>query len=136
MDKIPDNVLNPSLYKKAKAIVYPRYKRPSAYRSMALQKEYIKLGGKYSGEKKYSLSAWRKEEWVSMKDYLKGKKVICGDDKIGNNACRPSKRISAKTPITADEVIKKHGKEAVQKAVNKKVKNMNLTLNWNTLKFS
>ncbi len=134
---IPDNVVNKKLYQKAKETVYPRYKRPSAYRSMALQKEYMRLGGKYKGEKKEAkmskLERWRKEKWVSVKDYLNGKTVNCGDDEIGNNACRPTKRIDNRTPITIQEVIKKHTKSKVTKVVEQKIKNMNKTLNWNTL---
>tara|TARA_Y100001972_G_scaffold129105_1_gene194208 strand:+ start:2557 stop:2964 length:408 start_codon:yes stop_codon:yes gene_type:complete len=132
MDKIPENVINKSLYKKARETVYPRYKRPSAYRSMALQKEYIRLGGKYTKKTK-GLSRWRDEKWVSVKDYLDGKTVACGDDEIGNNACRPTKRIDSKTPITIQEVIKKFGKAKVRQIVNKKIKNMDKTVNWNNL---
>lgn len=135
--EIPDNVINKKLYQKAINTVYPRYKRPSAYRSMALQKEYMKLGGKYKEPKKEpkmsKLERWRKEKWVSVKDYLEGKIINCGDDQIGNNACRPTKRVDSKTPITIQEVIKKHSKPKVKIAVDKKIKNMNKTLNWKTL---
>lgn len=45
---IPDNVKNPSLYKKAKAIADKTYKRNSAYKNMFLVKTYKDLGGTYS----------------------------------------------------------------------------------------
>tara|TARA_A100000171_G_C2116152_1_gene137934 strand:- start:755 stop:1162 length:408 start_codon:yes stop_codon:yes gene_type:complete len=133
---IPENVLNPSIYKKARKIADETYKRDGAYKNMFLVKKYQELGGKYKGKKTNKLSQWRQEKWVSVADYLKGKNVPCGEDKIGNNACRPTKRINKSTPITIQEVIKKHGRDAVEKAVNKKIKNMSLRLNWNTLKFS
>lgn len=136
MDNIPKNVLNPDLYKKARRLADQTYKRPSAYKNMFLVKKYQELGGKYKGKKSSKLMQWRDEKWVSVADYLKGKTIACGDDKIGNNACRPTKKINASTPITIQEVIKKHGRDSVQKAINKKIKNMNLRLNWNTLKFS
>lgn len=133
---IPKNVMNPDLYKKARALADKTYKRAGAYKNMFLVKKYKELGGKYKGKKTNKLMKWRDERWVSVADYLKGKNIPCGDDKIGNNACRPTKRINSSTPITIQEVIKKHGKDVVQKAVNKKIKNLNLRLNWNTLKFS
>ena len=132
MDK---NILNPKLYAKAKKIADDTYKKPSAYKSMFIQKKYMELGGKYKKKGK-GLATWRKEKWVSVKDYLNGKIIECGDDKIGNNACRPTKRINKDTPITIQEVLKKHTKEKVKKAVNKKLKNMKLRLNWETLTFS
>ena len=133
---IPKNVLNPDLYKKARALANKTYKRPGAYKNMFLVRKYKELGGKYKGKKTDKLATWRTEKWVSVADYLNGKRTPCGDDKIGNNACRPTKRINKNTPITIQEVIKKHGREPVKKAVDKKTKNMNLRLNWNTLKFS
>ena len=135
MSEIPDNVLNPKLYQKAKDTVYPRYKRASAYRSMALVKEYIKLGGKYKNDGKTSkLDRWRKEEWVSVIHFLNGKVVKCGDDDIGNNACRPSKRIDSNTPTTIQELVKKFGIERMLKLAEVKIKNMNNTVNWNSAK--
>jgi len=135
MDNIPENVINKKLYNDAKRTVYPRYKRPSAYRSMALQKEYIRLGGKYKKKTK-GLATWRREKWVSVADYLKGKNIACGDDDIGNNVCRPTKRINASTPITIQEVIKKHGRDKVEKIIKRKIKNMKLRIDWNDLTIS
>ncbi|MFN9910292.1 MAG: DUF5872 domain-containing protein, partial [bacterium] len=39
--------INKKLYERAKAEVYPRYKKPSAYRSGAVVKRYKDLGGKF-----------------------------------------------------------------------------------------
>ena len=130
-----ENALNPKLYTKAKKIADETYKKPSAYKSMFIQKKYMELGGKFKKKGK-GLSTWRKEKWVSVKDYLEGNIVVCGDDKIGNNACRPTKRINKDTAITIQQVIKKFGREKVKKAVNKKIKNMKLRLDWDTLTFS
>jgi len=125
MDK---NILNPKLYAKAKKIADDTYKKPSAYKSMFIQKKYMELGGKYKKKGK-GLATWRKEKWVSVKEYLEGNIVECGDDKIGINACRPTKRINKDTAITIQQVIKKFGKAKVKRAVNKKIKNKKLQLN-------
>jgi len=130
---IPSNVLNPSLYRKARKEADSIYKRAGAYKNMFIVKKYKELGGKYSGKKTNNLSKWRSEKWVSVKDYLSGKKIPCGEDSIGNNACRPTKRIDSKTPITIQEVIKKHGKKKVKEVISKKLRNMNLRINWNTM---
>ncbi len=95
----------------------------------------MELGGKYKKKGK-GLATWRKEKWVSVKEYLEGNIVECGDDKIGNKACRPTKRINKDTAITIQQVIKKFGKAKVKRAVNKKIKNMKLRLDWDTLTFS
>ena len=45
-------ILDKKLYEKVKKDIYSKYKKPSAYRSGALVKQYKKLGGRYSGNKK------------------------------------------------------------------------------------
>lgn len=85
-------VLNPSLYEKAKEEVYERYKKPSAYRSMALVKKYKELGGKYGGDKeKGDLYRWKMERWkdVGGMDYP---------------VYRPTYRITEETPLTKKEI--------------------------------
>lgn len=83
--------LNKKLYEQAKAEVYPRYKKPSAYRSGAVVKRYKELGGKFKDNGGRPLARWFKEEW---KD-------------VGNKAYpvyRPTKRISKDTPLTPQEI--------------------------------
>ena len=83
---------NMALYEEAKRTVYARYKKPSAYRSGALQKEYKRLGGTYTDDKSgRPLKRWFKEEW----------KDVGGED---YPVYRPTKRISKDTPLTASEV--------------------------------
>ena len=131
--KIPSNVLNPEIYKKARKIADKTYSRAGAFKSMFIVRKYKELGGKYKGKKENRLERWRKERWVSVADYLEGKTVVCGDPKIGANLCRPTKRISKDTPITIQEVLKKHSKEDIKKIVNEKIKNLNKRVNWNNL---
>jgi hypothetical protein len=83
--------LNKKLYERAKAEVYPRYKKPSAYRSGAVVKRYKELGGKFKDDNGRPLARWFKEEWadVGNKEYP---------------VYRPTKRVSKDTPLTAEEI--------------------------------
>ena len=49
---IPDNIIDKSKYRKAKKKADETYKKPSAYKSMFIQKVYKELGGRYKGKKK------------------------------------------------------------------------------------
>lgn len=90
--------LDKALYEKAKAEVYPKFKKPSAYRSGALVKRYKELGGRYKDapDGKRTLGRWFKEGWKDV-----GKKK--GDYPL----YRPTKRISKDTPATASEIGEK-----------------------------
>lgn len=132
---IPDNVKNPSLYKKAKAIADKTYKRNSAYKNMFLVKTYKDLGGTYSGKKTdKGVTRWNKEKWIQVVPFLeKGEKIACGIGG-GGKGCRPSKRIDKDTPTTIQELIKKHGKNALLKTAKEKKKDMNKRVLWDNLK--
>jgi len=121
-----DRIINKDLYKKAKKEADLKYKRDGAYKSMFISKRYKELGGKYKGAKTNNLSKWRNEEWVSVEDYLKGKRIPCGSDKIGKNICRPLKG----NVLTVDKVIKNLGKDKVMKIIKEKKKDMNKRINW------
>ena len=131
---VPENVLNPSLYRKAKREADQKYSRPtSAYKSMYISKRYQEMGGKYSGKKKSSTARWRDEEWVQIVPYVeKKKKVACGASNKKNKACRPLKKVSKNTPPTMGEITKKYGKSKVASLAKKKNKNMKGRLSWKT----
>jgi hypothetical protein len=88
------------LYKKAMAIVYSQYKKPSAYRSGALVKKYKLLykekygnDDAYEGEeakKNRPLARWYMERWGSV-----------GGD---YPTYRPTVRITKDTPKTVGEI--------------------------------
>jgi hypothetical protein len=107
--KVPDNVVNPSLYKKAKA-KYSDMKH-SAYKSSLIVKEYKKLGGKYRGKKtKKGLTQWHREEWSTAdgsKTYQKKGDIF-----------RPTKKVADDTPKTMGELSKKD----IEKAESEKKK--------------
>jgi hypothetical protein len=98
---------NPTLYQRAKNIVYKQYEKPSAYRSGALVKKYKELGGTYhnvpikskrvSKKDERPLKRWFEEKWkdVSPKKYANVQHYPL---------YRPTRRVSSKTPTTRQEI--------------------------------
>ena len=131
---IPKNVLNPDLYRKARKKADETYKKNSAYKSMFIVSTYKKLGGKYSGKKENKgVKRWNDEKWIQVVPFLEsGKKIACG---FGSDSkgCRPSKRIDKETPITIQELLKKHNKNDLLKVARQKKKDMSKRVNWNKL---
>ena len=77
---IPDNVKNPSIYKKAKAKAKAKFDvYPSAYANAYMVKEYKKMGGKYAKDG----GIMKKNNGGAMKKELKNKtlKPIPADNK-------------------------------------------------------
>lgn len=132
---IPKNIINKSLYSKAKSKANKKYgTKTGAYKSMYIVKEYKKMGGKYSGAKKKQsgTSRWNKEKWVQVIPYVKsGKIVSCGSSNKKNKACRPTRKLKG-TPITLQESIKKLGKKKVLQLARVKNKNMSKKVYWKT----
>jgi len=126
------NILNPILYKKAKEIADNTYKKNGAYKSMFIVKKYKQLGGKYKEDKKNNTGRWLDQKWVSVEDYLNGDIVECGNKNIGNNLCRPLFK-KGQNILTIKDIIKLHSKKKIKEVINKKKKNMNLRINWETL---
>jgi hypothetical protein len=123
------------------------YERPSLYRSSYAQKlalendpEYRKKYEEYmktKEAKKGGLARWYKEEWVNVKEYLKGNKMVCGSFKETRErpACRPLIRVNDKTPITLPEILEKGvSKKRILEEISKKEKNPDYRINWNKLK--
>ena len=94
-------VLDPELYELAKAIVYPQYSKPSAYRSGALVKKYKELGGRYGVDAKTntdvirSLERWFLEQWADVNP---------SKTKTSYPVYRPTVRVNKDTPKTAQEI--------------------------------
>lgn len=84
-----------SCYKKVKA-QYDVF--PSARASQAIAKCRKAKGNVKKTEKGASLKRWEKEKW---KDTRTGKACGAGGD---NEYCRPTKRVSSKTPVTKSEM--------------------------------
>lgn len=103
--------LDKALYERVKKEIYPKYDKPSAYRSGAVVKRYKELGGRYKDtpDKKRPLERWYKEDWKDV-----GEKE--GDYKL----YRPTKSIDKDTPKTASEIGKK--RLAEQDKLKQKIK--------------
>tara|TARA_E500000318_G_scaffold111297_2_gene129355 strand:- start:1476 stop:1895 length:420 start_codon:yes stop_codon:yes gene_type:complete len=133
-----ENILDKKLYEMAKKDADLKYKVPSAYKSMYIQKKYKQLGGRYKNKKRNQASTdrWRTEQWVVVSEYLNGnKKIVCGTSEIKNKVCRPLKRINKDTPITLPELLKIHSKKDLLTLANKKRNDMKGRVMWKTLKF-
>jgi hypothetical protein len=122
------NPKNKELYSKVKRSADKKFKTHSAYKSAWLVKEYKRLGGKYNGKKSKNsgLNRWFKEKWVDLNRKTKsGRYAKCGRNKQSLKKsdtyplCRPTKRISKKTPRTVKEISKKSISKA--KRMKKKV---------------
>ena len=131
---IPDNIVKPAIYRKAKQKADSVYKRHSAYKSMFIQKTYQDMGGKYRGKKNTKgVSRWNKEKWIQVVPFLlEGKRIACGEGESGKG-CRPSVRVDKDTPMTIQELVKKHGKKALVDLAQKKRADMDRRVNWENL---
>lgn len=108
--------LNKELYEKAKQMANKTYgTHTSAFRSMAISRNYMKMAGKYSGRKSSKLERWRKEGWVDLNQPNgKGGYYPCGHKNTQNDKyplCRPSKTVNKDTPkkyqdISSDRIRK------------------------------
>lgn len=105
---------NMKLYNKIRSEAKRKFKVwPSAYASGWVVKEYKRQGGKYTGKKSQSvgISRWYKEKWINVCKLPR--KVSCGRSKLSNKwkrnypYCRPSIKVTSKTPRLASELSKK-----------------------------
>ena len=106
----------PALYSRVKAEAKRKFKIfPSAYASAWIVKEYKKRSGTYKGAKSGTtgVARWMKEKWTTQDG------SPCGSAKFkGVKKCRPTVRVSSKTPVTWKE-LKAKGKasEAVREKI-------------------
>jgi hypothetical protein len=131
--EIPDNIINKSLYLKAKQEADKIYKRHGLYKSAFIVKKYVELGGKYNdtAKPKDGINRWLKSEnWIQVSPYLDGKIVKCGSTDGKMIACRPMTRANDKTPITIQEAIKKHGRQKILELAKYKERNPNSRIDW------
>jgi hypothetical protein len=96
--------VDPALYRKMKDEVDKSYKKPSAYRSMAYQRFYLKAFAEKYGDKKSAfkgknpknLSNWRSEKWVDVKSFIANPRnpTVCGNEPVKKGEyplCMPTK---------------------------------------------
>jgi len=96
-------ILDKELYNTVKLKADQIYKKSSAYKSMYIQKEYQREGGRYKdNNSEKTLSRWMNERWtdVGHKDYP---------------VYRPTVRVNKKTPLTVNEIDKINLNEQIKK---------------------
>jgi hypothetical protein len=111
---------NTKLYAKVKREADAKFEsKTGVYKSSWIVREYKKRGGKYKSTSKKSsgLKRWYREKWVDLNRPIKNSSgKIVGYKKCGRTSsknkekyplCRPSKRVSAKTPRTYKEISKR-----------------------------
>ena len=121
---------NKTLYEHVKKLANKKFKSPTGvYRSSWIVQKYKSLGGTYDGKKNNSsgIKRWYKEKWVDLNRPIKnetGKYYSCGRKSANSKGkyplCRPSKRISKKTPRTLKELSKKSLEKAKKEKKNSK----------------
>ena len=96
-------IANPSLYKQVKEEADKIYKKPSAYKSGFIVREYKRRGGTYIGAHPTNkgLDRWYKEEWKDI-------------GHLAYPVYRPSKRVTKDTPLLPNEIQKKDLHEKIQ----------------------
>ena len=96
------------LYQHVKLLADKTYKKPSAYKSGFIVKEYKRLGGTYSGDmKNVGLTRWFKEKW----------------EDVGGRSYpvyRPTIRVNKNTPLLASEIDKANLRKQI--ALKQKIK--------------
>jgi hypothetical protein len=110
--------IDSQLYQKAKEQIYAVYKKPSAYRSMALVKRYKELGGRYKDDNKpKNLKRWINEEWSDANKVLGIQNAY--------PVLRPTKKINSKTPTLLQDIpLSRLKKQSKLKQVYKGDKNL------------
>ncbi len=105
------------LYRRVKASASKRFlAKTSAYRSAWIVKEYKRLGGRYRSSSKspasVGLTRWFAEQWVDLQRPVRADGKVVGYRQCGRSKasdaddypyCRPTRRVSSKTPTTVAE---------------------------------
>jgi hypothetical protein len=90
---------NTILYAQVKAKIFELYTKNSAYRSMAVIKEYKRQGGTFIEDGTIKpLSRWIQEKWKDVNPIKSKKKLY--------PLFRPTLRINSQTPTTVNEISK------------------------------
>jgi len=94
----PNNI---DLYNEVKEHANDIYKKPSAYKSGFIIKEYKRLGGTFKNDNtEKPLKRWYLEKWKDIAD-------------LDYPVYRPTKRINSKTPLTVNEIDKNNLKKQI-----------------------
>lgn len=112
---VPDNVVDKELYKKIKIMVRKdvdaQNRRWGLYDSSRLVKKYKESGGKYFGKSENGTTRWYKEKWINACVWPKVEP--CGRKDMTKSIayCRPSIKVSKKTPKLVQELTQQEIKK-------------------------
>lgn len=112
---VPDNVVDKELYKKIKIMIRKdvdaQNRRWGLYDSSRLVKKYKEAGGKYSGKSENGTTRWYKEKWINACVWPKIEP--CGRKDMTKSIayCRPSIKVSKKTPKLVQELTQQEIKK-------------------------
>lgn len=120
-----ENAKDKALWKKIRTEAKNKFKAyPSAYASFWIVNQYESRGGKYLKNSKKdcsSLTRWAREKWVNIcEKTASGKFKSCGRKNLDSKTksdypvCRPSVKISKKTPKTVHELSKTEIKKSCE----------------------
>ena len=126
--KIPEEIKNMPKYKKMKHGIY---KNLQMIREMKKNKKYDKYFKNVKADGK--MRRWLEEQWVDVKEALKGKYKPCGRSSTKEKpypACRPMKKVSGDTPITLPALLQEGAVKKIKDAIKKKEKNPSFRINW------
>ena len=116
--------LDENLHERVKKMADNKFQsKTGIYKSSWIVKEYKRLGGKFEGEKpkRSDLKNWYKEKWVDINRPIKFRGEIIGYEPCGriNTAkiskyplCRPTVKVSKKTPRLLSNISKQSIKKA------------------------
>lgn len=116
--------VNKSLYKYVKRLADKKFlSKTGVYKSSWIVREYKRRGGKYSGKrpsyKSSGLRRWYKERWIDLNRPIRNSKgKIVGYKSCGRKSaklrskgsyplCRPSKKVTLRTPKTVKSLSKR-----------------------------
>lgn len=119
------------LYTQVKKEADEIYERNSAYKSGWIVKTYKSRGGSYNSSSEKPLARWFAEKWVDINKKKNGVYRPCGRSSKEKGAyplCRPSIRVSAKTPRTVHELTR----IVIQRAKNQKSRGLKASLTKST----
>lgn len=126
--RVPKNVIDKEMYVRAREKVKKKVSSyPSAYARAQIVNEYKKMGGRYRGSDGDKLTRWFDEKWI---DVSTGRQ--CGRKNVKNMTkkefkdtyplCRPSRRVSKKTPMTKRQMERKYKKSGIKSKISEKRK--------------
>jgi hypothetical protein len=129
--KIPEEIKNMAKFKKMKHGIYKNLAMIREMRKQPKYADYLK-----NVKAKGKMKRWLNEEWIDVKQALKGVYKPCGRSSVKEKpypACRPMKKLSGDTPVTLPALLQEGAVNKIKEAIKKKEKNPAFRINWNKM---